>query len=98
MFPRGEADDLQSWTILRRGSAEAGGCHHAAQVRLRASTNTRREIISVAVVGDTETEHHADGAAEGQQHECERRGVMHWQCTIVLLHRLRSLWRLGKKS
>jgi hypothetical protein len=64
MFQRGEADEVQSWTILCNGSAEAGGCHRAAQLRLRAATDTRREIVSMAVVGDTKTEHKADGAVE----------------------------------
>jgi hypothetical protein len=76
MFQSGQADEVQSWTILRSGSAEAGGCHRAAELRLRAATDTRREIVSMAVVSDTKTEHKADGAAERQDHECERREVM----------------------
>ncbi|ERF69700.1 hypothetical protein EPUS_03692 [Endocarpon pusillum Z07020] len=65
-----------SWTILRNGSAEAGSCHPAAQIRLRALTNKRREIVSMAVIGDTKTKHKAACAAERQQHQYAGSGVL----------------------
>jgi hypothetical protein len=93
MFQSGEADEVQSWKILRSGSAEAGGRHRAAQLRLRTATDTRREIVSMAVVSDTKTEHKADGAAERQDHERECREVMRCASVYVVGFTYLASWR-----